>query len=180
MKIVKYSVITVVGMMAILLIVALFLPTHFSLERQALINKPVPVVFNYVRHLQNHARYTPWNALDPNRKTSYRGTDGAVGFVAAWESENRDVGKGEQEIKNIVEGQRIDIEIRFTEPFQPTDPAYLATEAVGPNQTKVTFGYHGKMQYPTNLMTAFIKQKIGADMATSLANLKGILEKESY
>ncbi len=48
-------------------------------------------------------------------KTEYRGTDGTVGFVSAWDSPVRDAGKGEQEITKIDDGKRIDYELRFYE-----------------------------------------------------------------
>ena len=37
--------------------------------------------------------------MDRNVKKSFKGTDGTVGFVAAWDSDNKKVGKGEQEVK---------------------------------------------------------------------------------
>ena len=51
--------------------------------------------------------------MDPDMKKTYRGTDGTVGFVSAWDSEKDDVGKGEQEIIKITDGERIDYELRF-------------------------------------------------------------------
>ncbi len=41
-----------------------------------------------------------------------------------WSSENEKVGAGEQEIIAIVEGERIDFELRFLAPFRSTDPTY--------------------------------------------------------
>ena len=89
-------------------------------------------------------------------KKTYSGTDGTVGFVSAWESDNKDVGIGEQEIKKITEGERIDFELRFFEPFESTDPAYMTTESVSENQTKVKWGFNGHMDYPMNIMMLFI------------------------
>jgi hypothetical protein len=48
---------------------------------------------------------------------SVRGTDGMVGFVYA-RGGNDQAEKGEQEIKNITEGERIDVEVRFIKPFE--------------------------------------------------------------
>jgi len=158
------------------LVVALFMKTQFTVEREVLINRPKQEVFNYVKHLKNQEHYTKWAAIDPKMKTTYRGSDGTVGFVSVWESDNMEVGKSEQEIKRIIEGERIDVEIRFKQPFQSTDPAYTTTESVGASQTKVTSGYTGKMRYPTNLMIFHFRHRIGKDMETNLANLKGILE----
>jgi uncharacterized protein YndB with AHSA1/START domain len=176
MKIVKRILIGVAILVAVPLIVGLFVRTDFAVEREVIINKPKNDVFNYVRYLKNHDNFSKWATMDPQMKKDYRGTDGTVGFVSAWESENQDVGKGEQEIKKITEGERIDVEIRMRSPFQSTDPAYITTESVADNQTRVRSGYLGKMNYPTNLLCPFIADKIGKDMETGLTNLKTVLE----
>ena len=178
MKIVKRILIGVAILVAIPFIIALLIKTDFAVEREVIIDKPKNDVFNYVRYLKNHENFSKWATLDPQMKKEYRGIDGTVGFVSAWESGNQDVGKGEQEIKKITEGERIDVEIRMREPFQSTDPAYLTTETVAGNQTKVRSGYLGKMNYPTNLMCPFIAEKIGKEIETGLTNLKAVLEKQ--
>jgi hypothetical protein len=178
MKIVKRILIGVAILVAVPLIVGLFVRTDFAVEREVIINKPKNDVFNYVRYLKNHDNFSKWATMDPQMKKDYRGTDGTVGFVSAWESDNENVGKGEQEIKRITEGERIDVEIRIRSPFQSTDPAYITTESVADNQTKVKSGYLGKMNYPTNLLCPFIADKIGKDMETGLTNLKTVLEKQ--
>jgi hypothetical protein len=50
-------------------------------------------------------------------KKEFRGTDGTDGFVYAWDG-NKNAGSGEQEIKRITDGDRIDLEIRFARPFR--------------------------------------------------------------
>jgi len=178
MKIVKRILIGVAILVAVPLIVGLFVRTDFAVEREVIINKPKNDVFNYVRYLKNHDNFSKWATMDPQMKKDYRGTDGTVGFVSAWESDNENVGKGEQEIKKITEGERIDVEIRMRSPFQSTNPAYMTTESIGGNQTRVKSGYLGKMNYPTNLLCPFITDKIGKDMQTGLTNLKTVLEKQ--
>jgi len=178
MKIVKRILIGVAFLVAVPLIVALFVRTDFAVEREVIINKPKADVFNYVRYLRNHASFSKWELMDPKMKKDYKGADGTVGFVSAWDSDNQDVGKGEQEIKRITEGERIDVEIRMRSPFQSTDPAYMTTESLGDNQTRVRSGYLGKMNYPTNLICLFVADKIGKDMETGLINLKTVLEKQ--
>ena len=176
MKIAKRILIGAAILVAVPLIAGLFVRTDFAVEREIIINKPKKDVFNYVRYLKNHDNFSKWATMDPQMKKDFRGTDGTVGFVSAWESENQDVGKGEQEIKKITEGERIDVEIRMRSPFQSTDPAYIATEFVADNQTRVRWGYLGKMNYPTNVLCPFIADKIGKDMRTGLTNLKAVLE----
>lgn len=43
-------------------------------------------------------------------KREFRGEDGTVGFVAAWDSENPDAGKGEQEIIGICNFSKMGIQ----------------------------------------------------------------------
>ena len=70
-------------------------------------------------------------------KKTFSGEDGIVGYFSAWESNNPEVGKGEQEIVSITPGQRINYELRFIEPFESKEKAYMITEAAGSNQTIV-------------------------------------------
>ena len=116
--------------------------------------------------------------MDPTMKKTYRGTDGTVGFVSAWESKVDSVGVGEQEIKKIKEGERIDFERRFIKPFEATEPAFMTTEPVSENQTKVIWGFSGHMNYPMNIMMLFMdfEKMIGDDLQTGLSNLKRELE----
>ena len=110
-------------------------------------------------------------------KKNYTGTDGTVGFVSAWESDNKDVGKGEQEIMGITEGQRIDYELRFKEPFESKGGAYMTTADAG-GATKVEWGFEGNMAYPMNIMMLFMdmEKALGPSLAEGLDNLKKELE----
>lgn len=178
MTILKYTLFTVVAIIALLLIVALIINSAFRVESEATIHQPKQIVFDYLKHLKNQEQYSKWMMMDDNMKTNYTGKDGTVGFVYAWESEMQDVGVGEQEITAITEGERIDTEIRFKEPFVSTDQSYMITESIDDERTKVIFGYNGKMNYPTNLLIPVFKHKIANDMKDNLKTLKSLLEKD--
>lgn len=179
MRIVKKILIALAILIAIPLIVALFVKKEYAVEREITINKPKQEVFDYVKFLKNQDNYSKWAMMDPAMKKEYRGTDGTVGFVSAWDSNKKDVGKGEQEIKQITDGERIDFELRFLKPFEATDFAYMTTESSGDNQTKVKWGFNGKMNYPMNIMLVFMDmdKMLGQDLETGLTNLKTVLEK---
>jgi len=180
MKIAKRILLGILGIIVLLLVVALFVKKEYAVEREIAINKPKQEVFDYVKFLKNQDNFSVWAQTDPNMKKDFRGTDGTVGAVSAWDSENKQVGKGEQEIKNIIEGERIDFELRFLKPFEATDNAFMSTEAVGGNQTKVKWGFNGKMPYPMNLMLLVMNmdKMLGDQLQTGLNNLKTILEKQ--
>jgi hypothetical protein len=164
-------------LIAIPLIAALFIDNEFSVERQIIIEQPVDMVFDYVKYLRNQDNYTVWATLDPEMNQEFRGVDGTVGFVSAWNG-NKDVGRGEQEIVGIVDGERIDYKLRFFEPFESKADAYMTTIAIDDNLTRVTWGFDSRMPYPLNLMLVFmdLDEAIGNDYQTGLQNLKSILE----
>jgi hypothetical protein len=180
MKILLGIIIVLAGIIVLFLIIGLFVKKDYSVGKDILVNKPKAIVFEYLKFLKNQNKFSVWGSLDPNMKTDYKGTDGTVGFVSAWESDNnKNVGKGEQEILKIVDGERIDYEIRFLKPFKSTSWAYITTLEVNDNQTKVHWGFSGKMNYPVNLTMLFMhmEKMVGGDLEKGLHNLKVLLEK---
>ena len=161
------------------LFVALFLPTDFKVERSAIVNQPRDTVFNFVKYLKNQEIYGVWWKADPKMKKEYTGTDAQPGFIAAWSSNNSDVGSGQQKIMAIQEGKRIDIELQFFEPFESSNKSFISTQNIGANNTRVSWGISGQMPYPYNLMGLFMnmEETLGQDLEKGLKNLKRALEK---
>lgn len=178
MKIVKKILIALVIIIAIPLIVALFTNKDYSVEKEVVINKPRQEVFDYIKLLKNQDNYSVWATMDPDMEKSYKGIDGTVGFISAWESKNKEVGKGEQEIMKITDAERVDFQLRFEIPFEATDSAYMTTDSISESQTKVKWGFTGKMDYPMNFMLLFMDMEdmIGKDLENGLSNLKKVLE----
>jgi uncharacterized protein YndB with AHSA1/START domain len=176
MKVLKKVLLVIAIIIAIPLIIALFVKNEYSIVREVTINKPKQEVFNYVKYLKNQDNYSKWVQTDPNMKKDFRGNDGTVGFVYAWNG-NSEAGEGEQEIKSITEGERVDVEVRMKRPMEAVNYAPITTEAVSDSQTKVKWEFKGKSPYPLNFMNLFVDGLLGKDLEKSLATLKGILEK---
>jgi hypothetical protein len=153
-------------------------PTDYKVEREITINKPRADVLAYTKMLKNQNDWGPWVKKDPAIKMDYKGNDGEVGFVSAWESKLEDVGVGEQEIKKITNNE-IDTEIRFKVPFESTNQGYMMFDEVSPTQTKVKWGMSGSFARPMNLMMLAMDmdKEVGKDFNEGLTNLKSILEK---
>lgn len=177
-KALKIIGIALLILISIPLISAIFVKKEYAVEREVTIMAPKQVVFNYIKHLKNQDNYSVWSSMDPQMKKEYKGTDGNVGFISAWESDKKEVGKGEQEILKINEGERIDFELRFYEPFESTDHAYMMTDQVSEAQTRVKWGFNGKFKYPMNFMLLFMdmEEMLAKDLETGLLNLKELLE----
>ena len=180
MKILIGIIIVLVGVIVLFLIIGIFVKKGYSVGKEIIVNKPKTAVFEFLKFLKNQNKFSVWASMDPNMKTVFKGTDGTVGFVSAWESDNnKNVGKGEQEILKIVDGERIDYEIRFLKPFKSTSWAYITTIAVDDNRTRVHWGFTGKMKYPMNLMmlTMNMEKMLAPDLENGLNNLKANLER---
>lgn len=177
MKILKIILAIIIIIVVIVLLIALFVKKEYVVDEQIVINRPSNEVFDYIKLIKNQGNYNKWVMMDPNVRRTYTGTDGTVGFVATWDSDNKNVGKGAQEIRMISEGQRIDLEVRFEKPFKNTANVYMTTQPEPGNATKVRWVMEGKNPYPMNIMNLFIPSMLGKDLATSLNNLKNVLEK---
>ena len=161
----------------LLLVVALFVKNEYTIQREIVINRPKNEVFDYIKYVKNQDHYSKWVMADPAMKKTFAGTDGTVGFRYAWDSKDKNVGKGEQEITNITEGEKLNIEVRFIRPFEGVGIAEMTTIPVGSEQTKVTWGMTGVSKYPMNITNLFIDGILGKDLEISLNNLKNVLER---
>jgi uncharacterized protein YndB with AHSA1/START domain len=167
------------GLIVLLLVIGLFSRKDYAISREVVIDRPVPVVFDYVKYLKNQENYFKYVMMDPGMKKEFVGTDATPGFKYHWDSEHKSVGKGSQEIKQIVNNERIDYEVVFIKPFEGVLHSSLYTNAAGADSTKVTWTAASRMKYPMNLMLLFMNmdKMIGKDFDESLQNLKKVLER---
>lgn len=98
-----------------------------------------------------------------------------VGFVSAWDGNDK-VGKGEQEITAIQDGERVAMALRFEKPWKSEAKAHFMTLDAGPSATKVSWTFEGHSPWPMNFMSLFMEHMIGKDLQDGLNNLKQILE----
>jgi hypothetical protein len=173
---------TVIGIIVVLLILLflvfpLFVNNQYVVEKEVLIQRSNLSVFDFVKLLGNQIYYNKWVMMDPNVKRTSKGVDGTTGFISYWDSQVKNVGKGEQEITKMDAGTNIDSTVRFEKPFKNTARVSMTTIAVTPGQTRVIWKMVGQNKYPMNLMNLFLPGMLGKDMAESLGNLKNVLEK---
>lgn len=169
----------IVAAIAILLILAAFQAASYVISRNAVIHKPKENVFDYIRHIKNMDHYNKWVMTDPQMKKTFSGTDGEPGFIYAWDSQNKQAGKGEQEIKKIMVNERIDLEVRFEKPFKGVSQIYMTTEGLSANETKVTIAFTGEKNFGMKIahMLFGLEKVLGKDLEITLSNLKQVLEK---
>lgn len=168
----------ILAIVAIIILLALIAPKTYDVSRSIEITRPKNEVFDYLRSLKKMDEWSPWAKKDPNMEKKLTGTDGEVGCVSYWNG-NKEVGEGEQEIKKIIDGERIESELRFLKPWKSTSDCYTAVEDSGSGNTKVTWGFSGKNKFPMSIMMLFMSmdKMIGKDFEEGLATLKTVLER---
>ena len=84
MNIIITILLVVAGIIALLLIIALFMKREHYVNREIIINAPRQNVFDYVKLLKNQDQFNKWATADKkNRKEEFKGTDGTVGYIYA-------------------------------------------------------------------------------------------------
>lgn len=168
----------VLGIVLLILILAAIAPKTYNVSRSIEINRPKDEVFAHLKSLKKQNEWSPWARRDPDMEQKFTRTDGEVGATNYWNG-NKQVGEGEQEITNIVEGERVESQLRFLKPFKSTSDAYLVTESVAGDRTKVTWGFSGQNKFPMTIMMLFMSmdKAVGKDFEEGLNNLKATLEK---
>ena len=164
------------GIIVLILIIALFMKKNHYVKRDIIINAPSQKVFDYLKLLKNQDKFNKWAGTDPDRKWEFKGTDGTVGYIISWRG-NKKAGEGEKELMNIIDGKRIETEIRFVKPMRVTASVIMETEPLSDTQTRVYLINAGTMKYPMNIFIPIAEKRFPRDMDESLAILKNIFEK---
>lgn len=170
---------TLVALIAILLIVALFVKKKYTITREVTINSSVEDVYDYLRFHKNQKEYNHWLQLDPNVRTEIKGKpDGEPGSILFFESKSKKAGTGEWENTGLIKNKRIEIELRFLHPYQFTATAILYFKPIDTYTTQLVWEYHSGMDWPKNITLLFMDMDkiIGGDIEKTLGNIKHQLE----
>ncbi|MGB5370047.1 MAG: SRPBCC family protein [Flavobacteriaceae bacterium] len=173
-----YTLIIILAAVIVLIaVLAMFAPKSYDVSRKVEIERPRSEVFEYLRSLKKMDDWSPWAKKDPNMEKKFSGVDGEVGALSYWKG-NKNVGEGEQEIKRIIDGKRIESELRFLKPWKSTSDCYLEVEDAGSGKSKVVWGFSGKNKFPMSLVSLFVSmdKMVGKDFEEGMRNLKSKLE----
>lgn len=167
----------ILGIIALVLIAALFVSKDLNYEKSIDINSPTENVWDKVSSLDAMDKWSPWNERDPNMQRTLTGTDGEVGAKEAWVSDVKDVGEGSQTIMKIEKPNLLETKLEFIKPFKSTANAYVKLDENG-ETTTVTWGFKSRISYPMNLMKLFMKfeKNMDKDFGQGLNKLKHLCE----
>lgn len=165
------------GILGLLVFLGLIAPKTYHVFRTIEINSPKAKVFPYLKFLDKQSEWSPWAKKDPNMERKLTGTDGEVGAISYWNG-NKEVGEGEQEITKIIEGERVEGQLRFFKPWKSESDCYMNVATTTRGKSKVTWGFSGQNKFPFSIMMLFMSmdKMVGKDFEEGLQSLKSQLE----
>ena len=170
MKIIKGIFYFLIALVVLILIIGLFLPSSFNVERSVVINMPVDSVFKQVDDFNNYAQWNPWLPLDPEAKTQV--SDPCSGVGAQWSWEGEIIGKGQLTRLEVDNNKFIRSKLIFDDKEDNPSYNYWKFETTD-GGTKVTWGMEGDLDYPVGRFIGLLMDgMIGADFEKGLASLK--------
>lgn len=176
MKILRRIVYVLTSLIAILAIIALFLPSRVAVERSISIEARPVMIFALVNDFRNFNKWSPW-AERGKGVTEYvfTGPDRGVGATMSWTSESPEVGTGRQEIVASTPYERVAVVLAFE--GQGNAEAAYDLVPVG-EATKVTWSFATEFGYDLfgRYLGLLFDDWIGADYEAGLANLKNLAE----
>lgn len=174
MKFLKWLLITILVLIAVVIGVGFLLPKSAQMERSIEINSPPATAFVVLNSFKRFQDWSPWRDDEPNAVVTYNGPESGLGAKMAWVGEQ---GAGSQEIIESAPYSLVRIKLVFGG-FEGDD--YLAAfklEPVGASATRVTWTfnaqYNGMLGRYFGLLTEDV---LGADYDEGLVNLKALVE----
>ena len=162
------------GLLALLLIVPLFLPNEFTVERSIHIQTERSPIFSRIVDLQSWKDWSPWYAQEPDADYSFEGTPGVVGSSSQWKGEK--IGAGKQTLTKIVQPEYVETKLEFFEPENSQATGYWKFNEEN-GCTTVVWGIKGELGYPIGrIMGCFMDKMIGSDFEKGLSSLKNVME----
>lgn len=176
MKIAKWLLGIVAGLLIAILIVSLFMPTTLEVERTTTVNAPRADVFSTLTDLREFNRFSPWHGIDPDAKYTYKGPQTGIGATMSWQSEDPKVGNGWMRIADTSGMDKIDVDLGFDGFEGKSQSWYILRDVDG--GTEVTWGYAGDISKPyfVRLLGPVIKSQLTGMYDDGLARLKSALE----
>ncbi len=136
MKILKRILIVVAGIIVLLSIIGLLLPSKSHVERSIVINAPIETVFDQVNTLKNWKKWSPWYKKDTAAVITYNNIPSGNGASYSWESKNKEVGAGTLTLSDVKPNEHITENMAFKDWGDAKAEMNFTKEG---NATKVTW-----------------------------------------
>lgn len=177
MKVLKFLVFGLIGLVALVLIASMMMSNEMYVEREAVIDAPVEVVYAHLATPKLRSQWDPWLAEDPNVEITFEGPESGVGAINRWNSQEAGVGVGSQEIVEARENEYIQTrvtmdmmedEIKSEFNLEPTED--------GKTKIKWTMNSESTGWGPFNgIMSSMGQVMVGASFDQGLMNIASLM-----
>ncbi|MDH4167523.1 MAG: SRPBCC family protein [Gammaproteobacteria bacterium] len=175
MKILKGLFFSILALVALFFLIALFLPQAAHLDRSMSTTASPETVYGLVDGFKRFNEWSPWANIDPATKYTYSGPETGVGARMEWASDNPDVGNGSQEVIAVEPGRRVTSKLDFGMDNPTTATISLVPEGTG---TRVTWTLDTDLS--GSLLGRYfglaLDHMVGPDYEQGLARLKAVAE----
>ena len=175
-KILLGAIVVIALVVVIFCVVVAMQPSHYHIERSAMVNAPASVVFSQVNDFHKWDGWSPWAKLDPNMKTSYEGAPAGTGAMYSWTG-NDQVGQGRMTITDSKPSEMVKIKLEFIKPWTATNATDFVLSPQG-NQTSVKWTMDGDNTFMGKAVGLFMNmdKMVGGDFEKGLAQMKAVAE----
>lgn len=151
-------------------------PKSFHVERSIQIKASPEKIFSLISHFQRWDDWSPWEALDPEKKKQRSGAASGLGAIYEWQG-NNEVGQGRMEIATVIPHSSITIQLDIVRPIKLHSTIEFKLQAKG-NETEVSWAVYGPNPTMSGLMSLFfnMERMAGSLFNDGLSNLKEIAE----
>lgn len=175
MRVLKWILLVVLALAAVLVIGGYLLSPKFTVTRSIVIEAPPEKVYTLVASPRQWTQWSVWNQRDPAMKIDYGGPESGTGAKWSWHSESE--GDGSMTFTSAEPGQRVAYELYFPD-FGTTSTGEIALAPQG-SGTQVMWTMNGDMgSNPLFRWFALSADSmVGKDFEAGLTNLKAVAEK---
>lgn len=172
MKLLKWVVALVVLLVVAVVLVGLFLPKQYHVERSVTIDAPPEVVYKYLNDLEAWEDWEPWTAGDPTVAVTLGDQTTGVGANQSWTSEG---GNGTLEFTMADPDKGIAYDLAF-DGYDPSTSEM--TYEVVDGKTVVTWTMDGEISTPVigGYFVMLMDTMVGPMYENGLSNLKDVAE----
>ncbi|MGA2822745.1 MAG: GyrI-like domain-containing protein [Bacteroidales bacterium] len=175
MKTVKKIFLAIVIIVMLLVIIALFLPMTYHVERSTIIKGDKALIYDLTSNMNKWDIWTPWTKkIDSTAVFELVGPDGQIGTMRKWDG--KVVGNGQMTLTQLIPGKLVGYDLSFQKGKYKSH-GKLTIETMG-DSAKVSWIDEGKLGYNpiSRYMGLFMGRMLAPDFDKGLAKLKNIVE----
>jgi hypothetical protein len=163
------------GVVALLLGAAWFLPSEYTVMRQVRIMAPRETVFLKVADYASWKEWSPWYEREPAAQVDFIGVPGLPGYTMTWNG--KEIGEGALLLQELDAPSRMVSTLSFVKPKMAPATDQWAFVAINESETSVTWTNQGTLSWPANrFIGLFLNRMLGTEMERGLSKLKQISE----